>query len=163
MCAIVRGAGVGVRELRDGVRVEGSTRRRPLDADVIDAPDLFPALTAVAATAPAGSRITGVEHLRHKESDRLSAMVDNLTRLGADLRVEGSTLTVVEPVAPGGSEPRPVAAAADHRIAMAMAVASLAAGPLALDDPGCVSKSFPSFWMVWERLVSGAGSGRAPR
>lgn len=153
MCAIIEAAGVAVREVPDGVRIEGPARR-PLGADVIDAPDLFPALAAVAATGPAGSTISGLDHLRHKESDRLSAMVDNLTRLGAELRVSGTKLTVETTARPGGSPPRPVASFSDHRIAMAMAVVSLAAGPLELDDPGCVSKSFPSFWEIWEELAS---------
>jgi 3-phosphoshikimate 1-carboxyvinyltransferase len=52
-----------------------------------------------------------------------------------------------------GSPPR-VTAADDHRVAMAMAVAALACGPLALDDGDCVQKSFPGFWRQWEALLS---------
>jgi 3-phosphoshikimate 1-carboxyvinyltransferase len=47
-----------------------------------------------------------------------------------------------------------VTAAGDHRIAMAMAVAALGGGPLELDDPHCVTKSFPRFWEVWDRLLA---------
>ena len=43
-----------------------------------------------------------------------------------------------------------VTAAADHRVAMAMAVAALRAGPIRLDDADCVSKSFPDFWEEWK-------------
>jgi 3-phosphoshikimate 1-carboxyvinyltransferase len=50
-----------------------------------------------------------------------------------------------------------VTAAGDHRIAMAMAVASLISGPLELDDPHCVSKSFPTFWAVWDGLIGATG------
>lgn len=82
-------------------------------------------------------------------------MVDNLKRLGARLEIRGSELTVEETIVSiSGSTPL-VTAAGDHRIAMAMAVASLAAGPLKLDDPHCVTKSFPLFWEVWDRLLAG--------
>jgi 3-phosphoshikimate 1-carboxyvinyltransferase len=52
-----------------------------------------------------------------------------------------------------------VTAAGDHRVAMAMAVAALAAGPLTVDDGSCVGKSFPGFWAAWEGLVAGAQEG----
>lgn len=153
MCGIAEQAGVRVVGIDDGVRIEGAVDR-PIEANLIDAPDLFPALATVAATAPAGSRIDGIDHLRYKESDRLSAMVMNLSRLGAVLEVRGSTVTVEAPVVPDPAGLRSVTAAADHRIAMAMAVAALSAGPLLLDDPDCVSKSFPSFWKVWNELTA---------
>jgi len=56
------------------------------------------------------------------------------------------------------ASPPAVTAAGDHRIAMAMAVAALAAGPLTLDDSSCVAKSFPGFWAMWDSLTnSGMG------
>jgi 3-phosphoshikimate 1-carboxyvinyltransferase len=162
MCDIVQRAGARVLRIDGGVRVEGPVDR-PIEADLIDAPDLFPALATVAATTSPGSRIDGVDHLMHKESDRLSAMVTNLSRLGAALEVRGSTVTVEAPVVVEPEGLRPVTAAADHRIAMAMAVAALAAGPLELDDPACVSKSFPSFWKVWNDLTASEdGAGARP-
>ena len=44
-------------------------------------------------------------------------------------------------------------AASDHRVAMAMAVAALAAGPVRIDDGECVEKSFPAFWQRWEGIL----------
>jgi 5-enolpyruvylshikimate-3-phosphate synthase len=41
---------------------------------------------------------------------------------------------------------------------MARAVAALAAGPVELDDDGCVAKSFPGFWMMWQRLLRGSST-----
>jgi 3-phosphoshikimate 1-carboxyvinyltransferase len=132
----------------------------PLLADLRHTPDLFPALATVAACAPPGSRFAGLEHLKHKESDRLAVMVENLERLGARIAVRGFEFTVEGTIdVPAGSYP-PVTAAKDHRIAMAAAVAALAAGPLALDDPDCVAKSFPQFWQVWDRLLADSDEGR---
>jgi 3-phosphoshikimate 1-carboxyvinyltransferase len=129
---------------------------RPIVADLRHTPDLFPALAAVAACAPPGSMMSGLEHLAHKESDRLRAMVENLGRLGAELEVTDSTLAVVSGLERVDGPPRPVVAEGDHRIAMAMAVAALGGGALALDDGSCVGKSFPDFWDMWARLTEPA-------
>lgn len=162
ICEIVQRAGARVSEVDGGIRVEGPIVG-PIEADLIDTPDLFPALSAAAAVAARGSCLTGLDHLRHKESDRLAAMVSNLSELGAELVVTGSSLRVLTPVAAAArAHPRPVHAVGDHRIAMAMAVVALVAGPLRLDDPACVSKSFPSFWRVWEMLTAGGRRGASP-
>jgi 3-phosphoshikimate 1-carboxyvinyltransferase len=130
----------------------------PISADLRHTPDLFPALAAAAACAPPGSRFSGLDHLKHKESDRLTVMKDNLERLGARLGVHGPELEVEATVEGGTSAPKVVTAAGDHRIAMAMAVAALGAGPLELDQPDSVGKSFPQFWKVWEGLLSRGGN-----
>ncbi len=125
----------------------------PLNADVEHCPDLFPALVAVAACAPPGSRFTGLDHLAHKESDRLTVMIENLGRLGAAFSFDGPNLLVRERLHTSHVAPRDVTAAGDHRIAMAMAVTALGAGPLHLDDGDCVSKSYPGFWVDWDKLI----------
>lgn len=135
----------------------------PLSADLSDTPDLFPALAAAAACAPPGSRFSGLDHLKHKESDRLTTMVENLERLGARLTVRGPEVEVEATVDANAEGPRTVTAANDHRVAMAMAVAALGAGRLELDDPSCVSKSFPRFWNAWESLVGPPGGGGSIR
>jgi 3-phosphoshikimate 1-carboxyvinyltransferase len=167
-----QGDRAAVRILADaGLEVDWHGRRlrasgpvvAPMSVDLRHTPDLFPALAAVAACAPPGSRFTGLDHLKHKESDRLMAMKENLEGLGARLVVRGSEMEVEATVVEGSSAPKGVTAAGDHRIAMAMAVAALAAGPLELDEPGCVAKSFPRFWIEWEGLLSNGGTGEAAR
>jgi 3-phosphoshikimate 1-carboxyvinyltransferase len=135
----------------------------PLSADLSDTPDLFPALAATAACAPPGSQFSGLDHLKHKESDRLATMVANLERLGAILTVRGPELQVEATVDSIPDDSRRVTAANDHRIAMAMAVAALGAGRLELDDPSCVSKSFPRFWDIWESLIGPLDGGGSTR
>ncbi len=152
---ILADAGLDIDWTDDGLRARGPVTA-PISCDLRDTPDLFPALVVAGACAPPGSYFTGLEHLRHKESDRLSVMIDNLQRLGARLVVRGAELEVAATMVPA-TEGRRVTAAGDHRIAMAMAVAALAAGPLELDNPECVGKSYPGFWEMWEGLV---GEGR---
>lgn len=135
----------------------------PILADLRHTPDLFPALAVVASYAPAGSHLSGLDHLKHKESDRLTVMVKNLERLGARLKVDGNGFEVTETLGPRSGLMTRATAAGDHRIAMAMALAALVSGPIELDDPQCVSKSFPTFWTVWNQLLSGTGSGESER
>jgi 3-phosphoshikimate 1-carboxyvinyltransferase len=149
---LLRDAGLDSAWEGDHLIVRGPVTT-PIVADLHHTPDLFPALVVVAACAPPGSRLCGLEHLAYKESDRLRVMVDNLGRLGATIAVEGATLTVVRGVQLAKGPPRTVNAASDHRVAMALAVAALRAGPLLLDDGDCVSKSFPTFWGMWNRVT----------
>ncbi len=153
---VLASAGLAITFTGGEVVAEGPVTR-PFTADLRDCPDLFPALAVVAALGPPGSTLAGLDHLRHKECDRLTVMVDNLRRLGARCTTDGTSFTVAERFVPPGPGTVPVVTAAgDHRVAMAMAVAALAAGPLALDDPRCVVKSFPGFWQQWEALVASA-------
>jgi len=144
-------AGLSVAWSGDELAAEGPVTA-PLSAHLADAPDLFPALAAVAASAPRGSRLDGLDHLKHKESDRLEVMVANLRALGAKVVRDERSFTVTAGLQARVS-PRRVTSAGDHRIAMAMAVAALVAGPLELDDASCVQKSFPGFWDQWAVIV----------
>jgi 3-phosphoshikimate 1-carboxyvinyltransferase len=155
ICRILEEAGLEIEWRDSGVVFSGQVVR-PIEADLADTPDLFPALSVVAAAAPVGSRLTGLDHLKHKESDRLSTMVDNLTRLGACFENDGSSVRVLRGLPGEISRVTEMTAADDHRIAMAMAVASLVTGRLVLDDGDCVSKSFPGFWAMWDGLVQRA-------
>jgi 3-phosphoshikimate 1-carboxyvinyltransferase len=152
ICDVLARAGMAVTETEHGVHASGPVRAA-LEADLNDTPDMFPALAAAAACLPQPSVLVGLEHLKHKESDRLSVMVDNLSRLGARLEVDGTSFKVLEPIPAGSASGTKVTAAADHRIAMAMAVAALHAGALELDDSECVQKSFPDFWQVWDSVA----------
>jgi 3-phosphoshikimate 1-carboxyvinyltransferase len=154
VCDAVSHAGVRVTALGNGVAFGGFVDR-PITVDFRDTPDLFPALAVVAAAAPPGSRLTGLENLRLKESDRLEVMVSNLETLGARFERGDASLVATRPLRESTASPRAVVAADDHRIAMAMAVASLVCGPLELDDPECVQKSFPDFWQCWRQVVGG--------
>lgn len=156
LCGMLSAAGVRMEEVTEGVIVLGPAHR-PFAADVRQTPDLFPALVTVAAVVGAGCELSGVEHLRHKESDRVAVMVDNLTRLGAELALGDGTVTVRRPLPRGVSAPVRVTAASDHRVAMAMAVAALARGAVELDEPECVGKSFPAFWEVWNDMLRRPG------
>jgi 3-phosphoshikimate 1-carboxyvinyltransferase len=136
-------ARMGVRVGWEGeeIVVEGRPRRG-VEADLAEAPDTVPALAAVAALAPGETAIRGVSHLRHKESDRLAALAGELGRLGAEVRERPGGLLIRGGALRGGEvDPR-----GDHRIAMALALIGLVVPGVGVRDPGCVAKSYPTFW-----------------
>ena len=93
-------------------------------AEVPDLIDEIPILAVAAAVADGPSRFEGAGELRHKESDRLTSVCSALAALGATAEVDGDALVVHGGARPTGGA---VDAAGDHRIAMAMCVAGLAA------------------------------------
>ena len=119
--------------------------------DVSECPDLFPALSVVAAASPGETLFTGTRRLRLKESDRTAAMEDVLKRFGAEVERRENEFSVR-----GSEEPfrgGEIETGGDHRIAMAAAVgATHADGPVELDDAACAAKSYPSFFADFERL-----------
>lgn len=120
--------------------------------DVSNCPDLVPPLAAMAAFRPGETtRIVGAARLRIKESDRLSAVHDVLTALGADVTEGADSLTLVgRDRLEGGTT---VDSHNDHRIAMMTAIAATRCRqPVTLKNPMCVEKSYPAFWRDYENL-----------
>ncbi len=115
--------------------------------------DEVPILAMAAAFAEGETVFHGVGELRVKESDRLAALVDGLRTLGVAAEAAADTLTIR-----GGRRPRGafLRSHGDHRIAMALGIAAMAAdGPSTVDDPGCAAVSFPGFWRALSEGASG--------
>ena len=113
--------------------------------------DELPVLACVAARATGETRVTGASELRVKESDRIATIVRNLRAIGVDAEelpdgfvVRGSDRPLTGPVATHG----------DHRIAMAFGVlGALDGNTITLDDPECVTVSYPDFWSDLARVT----------
>ncbi len=146
---LLAAAGCEVRPTGRGVALRGPATQR-LEADLRDAPDLFPALSVVVAVA--GGALTGLEALAVKESDRLEVMTRHLATLGFAVEARNGRF------AGGGRPPKPATLvapldpAADHRVAMALAVAGCLVPGVRVLDPGCVAKSWPGFWTAWQGI-----------
>jgi 3-phosphoshikimate 1-carboxyvinyltransferase len=123
----------------------GVSRDGPLDGTEIDmssAPDTVQTLCMVAACARSPTRITGVSHLRYKESDRLAGTAALLHRLGGSMQVTEDEITIH----PSGLHGGIINPQNDHRTAMSFAVLGLGIGDITILQAGCVNKSFPGFW-----------------
>ncbi|WP_257300165.1 3-phosphoshikimate 1-carboxyvinyltransferase [Haloarchaeobius sp. FL176] len=119
--------------------------------DVGDTPDLLPTIAALGAVADGETRIENVEHVRYKETDRVSAMAEELTKLGASVTEHEDELVV------HGDDSELVGAAVDgrkdHRIVMALSVAGLVAeGETTVAGGEHVDVSFPGFFDVLASL-----------
>ena len=108
------------------------------------APDLAPVAAVLAACCEGESKLTGLERLRHKESDRLDGILSLLTSLGVKASLnEESVLSIQGGCVRGGA----VDVRHDHRLAMAAAIAACAAEePVVINDAECVAKSYSAFW-----------------
>ena len=123
------------------------SRLSGVTVDVGDTPDLLPTVATLGAAADGTTRIENAEHVRYKETDRVSAMAEELATLGAVVEEEPDALVV------HGGESELVGAAVDgrgdHRVIMSLAVAGLVAeGETTIAGAEHVDVSFPDFFDV---------------
>lgn len=147
--------GCAVRWKDDAVEVEGPAagRLRGGTFDLNDMPDQAQTLAVVGLFADAPVRIENVWNLRIKETDRLSALARELSRLGAQVTEEEDAIEV-HPLEPGRVQlPVAIDTYGDHRMAMAFAIAGLRLPGVSLRDPGCVAKTYPGFFRDWATLA----------
>jgi 3-phosphoshikimate 1-carboxyvinyltransferase len=112
--------------------------------------DEVPILCIAATQAEGRTHIRGAGELRVKESDRIAAMTDGLTRLGADVEAHPDGLVITGPTPLGGGDIDP---RGDHRIALAFAIAGLISQDnVVVHGWSCVGTSFPEFLDVLARL-----------
>jgi 3-phosphoshikimate 1-carboxyvinyltransferase len=131
----------------EGLTVEGGPLKG-IHMDMSAMPDLVPTLGVLAAFAEGETVVNGVAHLRHKESNRLAAVVTELRKMGITAEETSDGLRIVGGK-PHGAE---IDTYQDHRIAMSFAVAGLKTPGVVIRDPDCVAKSFPDFWEYFENL-----------
>ena len=145
--AVLERMGCKVAYDAGGIAVTGGPLRG-VDVDMGHMPDVVPTLAVVASFAQGVTTIRNVGHLRAKECDRLVAVSSELAKMGIETHTTAKDLHIT-----GG---RPHGATIetydDHRMAMSFAVAGLKVPGVTIKDPGCVGKSFPTYWEVFEQL-----------
>ena len=150
---IARGADGAADVLVDLV-VHGGSRLRGVQVgrdEVTAMIDEIPMLAVLAARAEGTTEVRGAEELRVKESDRIAAVVSNLRAIGVAAHELPDGLVVEGTDAPLEGQVR---AHADHRIAMAFGILGATRGSrITIDDPACVSVSYPDFWTELKRVA----------
>jgi 3-phosphoshikimate 1-carboxyvinyltransferase len=119
-----------------------------VDLDLTEGGELAPTFAALAALATTASRITGIGHLRGHETDRLAALVTEITGLGGRVSELDDGLAFEPAPLHGG----PWRAYADHRIATTGALLGLVIPGIVVDDIGTTAKTLPEFPALWEQL-----------
>ncbi len=130
------------------ISVTGTNILNGITVDMNDIPDVVPTLAVVAAFAKGITHITGLEHLKVKESDRIEAPKNELTKMGIGVESTDSSLTIL------GGQPQGalIETYGDHRIAMAFALAGTKIDGIEIMNPDVVNKSFPDFWKKLEEI-----------
>jgi 3-phosphoshikimate 1-carboxyvinyltransferase len=132
----------------DRVTVERTGDLIGITIDMSTSPDTVQTLCMVAAMATTPTTITGIHHLKFKESNRITGTAERLRALGGDVAVDDNQITI---------RPSPLHGARidpdnDHRTAMSFGVLGLGIGGITIDHAECVNKSFPGFWDIIEGL-----------
>ena len=153
------GADITIKNKKDKVEPYGDIRVKyaPLKSIVIEKKDIpilideVPILAVLASQAEGKTVIKGVSELRVKETDRISSIMENLTRMGVDIKTDNEDLVI------NGRRKRFKKAALDsfkdHRTAMSAVVAGLSAtGDCKIKDTDCINTSFPEFFEILDHL-----------
>ena len=134
-----------------GLRVRSSGQIRGIDIDLGDVGELTPVIAALASLADSPSYLRGIGHLRLHETDRLSALKNELTALGAQVLEEESALRI---------NPKPMKAGVfhtyeDHRLATAGALIGLAVNGVEVENIETTRKTITDFPALWSQLLNG--------
>jgi len=136
--------GCAVKKADNRLEVEGG-RLKGIDIDMNGAPDVVQTLAAVAVFAEGKTCIRNVRNLRYKETDRITALVNELKKIGISVKEYEDGLEI-EASTPHSAE---IATYDDHRMAMSFALIGLRTKGIKITNPECVNKTFPDFF---ERL-----------
>ncbi len=125
-----------------------------VDLDLNAIPDAAMTVAVLALFARGPTTIRNIHNWRVKETDRLAAMSTELRKLGASV-VEGLDFLTITP--PEALVAATIDTYGDHRMAMCFSLACLGGVPVTINDPGCVSKTFPDYFERFEALRVSAG------
>jgi 3-phosphoshikimate 1-carboxyvinyltransferase len=147
----VQRAGAMVEDRGATIHIKGD-ELRSFEADLGDCPDLFPILCVLAAMCNGTSRLYNAHHLKIKETDRISAMADNLKRVGIEINTTEDGAIITGGTINGGVT---LDSFTDHRIAMACAIlGTQATESLEIENAECVSVSYLDFFSDLRSLIA---------
>lgn len=146
--------------------VIGAASLRGIAADGSQMPDAAMTLAALAVFADGPTTITGLRTLRVKETDRLAALRNELSKTGAGVAIvtdpatSDESLVITPPlrgIARSGDVPAIVFDTYDdHRMAMACAIVGVVRSRCSINDPGCVAKTYPGYWSALAGVLATA-------
>ena len=140
-CECLARMGCQVDYGEDAITVQG-TELRGIEVDMNGISDTVQTLAAVALAAEGPTTITGVAHIRHKETDRIGDLARELRKLGAQVDELSNGLRIT----PGELHGALVETYDDHRMAMSLALVGLKTADVVIANPGCTRKTYPNFF-----------------
>ena len=131
------------------IEVTGPEKLKGVEVDMRDISDTAQTLAVIAPFASTPTRIRGIGFIRTKEADRIGAVCAELTRLGVEVQEEPDGMTIH----PAKTlQPAHIHTYKDHRMAMAFSLIGLREAGIYIEDPACVSKTFPKYFEVLDLL-----------
>ena len=121
-----------------------------ITADMSACSDQAITMAAIAPYAEGPTTITGIGHIRFQESDRLTAMVTELTKMGIHCEADENSITI----SPGNPTPALVETYDDHRMAMGFSLTGLRSDGIVIKDPGCCRKTFEEYFEVLDETIN---------
>ncbi|HEX5472052.1 MAG TPA: 3-phosphoshikimate 1-carboxyvinyltransferase, partial [Lacipirellulaceae bacterium] len=143
--------GCSVRREAEGITLVGHGLHG-IDVGMNAISDTVQTLAIVAMFAAGPTRIRHVGHIRHKETDRISALATELRKLGVVVVEQDDGLTI-EAVGENKLRGAAIETYRDHRMAMSFALAALRIPGVRINDPACVEKTYPRYFDDVARLV----------
>lgn len=144
---IVQKMGANITTKENEIHIQSNGRLKAFDIDLSNAPDLLPTVAVLMAQAEGTSKITGVEHARFKETDRVHNCAIELENVGVEVEELKDGL-IIKGKATGGM----VDSHLDHRMVMAFYVLGMKIGNISIKDATCYDVSFPNFLEVMEKI-----------
>lgn len=121
-----------------------------IDIDMNAISDTAQTLSTVAVFADSPTTIRNVGHMRHKETDRIAAVVTELKRAGIRAEEHADGLTIF----PGTPQPAEIHTYDDHRMAMSFSLLGLRVPGIRILDPGCTAKTYPNYFLDLQTLCT---------
>lgn len=146
---VLQQMGCSIREGDNFIEVTGNGSLRGVDVDMRDISDMAQTLAAIAPFASSPTTIRGIAFIRAKETDRVHAVCAELTRLGVRVEEHEDGMTIYPC---SDIHPATVQTYNDHRMAMAFSLIGLRRKGITIENPACVSKTFPNFFEVLKTL-----------
>ena len=150
---IFKELGVKTRFESNGIRLTSSAKcTTHFKHDFSDSPDLVPAVLTTCAAKGISATITGVDHLRHKESDRMKALSNELKKIGANISEKNGIFNLIIDKNRSMAQNIVFETYKDHRMAMCFAPLVIMFDHIVINDKDVVNKSYPTFWEDLEKL-----------
>jgi 5-enolpyruvylshikimate-3-phosphate synthase len=143
---LASGFGLQRKQTPDGLQITSSAQLPDyFEGFLTDHPDLVPTLVAMCTAAHVPFNLMGLAHLRDKETDRLAALREELTRVGADVQTSADGLSC-DHYQELSTDNTVIHTYQDHRMAMSAVLLAVKHPELSIADPDVVNKSYPGFW-----------------
>jgi 3-phosphoshikimate 1-carboxyvinyltransferase len=134
----------------DGLTVTGPGKIAGIDVDLGEVGELTPVIAALCALATGPSRLRGIGHLRHHETDRLLALTKEINALGGQVTELEDGLSITPRQLTGGV----FATYDDHRLATAAAVLGLCVPGIEIENVETTAKTLPGFVDMWTGMLA---------